>query len=466
MRSIIQRHQGKIGVLTGFAAQGVQYGSALLMLVFVVTRLTKIEAEIWYIFLTIQGLAVLADFGFQPTIARAFAAAFAGAKELRREGLGEVSQAEANHVLIRRVLIASRRLYLLLAIATGVLLLALGTPYVSSLVSGDPAMLRKVQLSWVLFSVGTALNIYLLWISPLLTGAGRLTSNYAYIILNRGGFALLGTIALLAGGDLTALAATSVMAALAARLLIAPMVNRLMRNVAPPSEADVIQDRAARREILELLWPNASRMGAVSLAGFFITRINVLILSAFAGLTVSASYAVTLQLLSAILAIGQLPTIAALPHLVKLRLEQRLSSFWTMFLKRQAFLIVFSCVGIVVLALWGQEALQMIHSKVQLLSPAMILLLGVVLLLEFNHANCGFFISTGNTVPYVVPIIIAGFAVTILATAAAVAGYGVIGVVLAQGIVQMAYNNWKWPVVLLREVGPWTRRRTAGTARS
>ncbi|HEY0129937.1 MAG TPA: hypothetical protein VGB57_00935, partial [Allosphingosinicella sp.] len=76
---ILRRHRA---VAIGLVAQLLQYGGALLMLPLVLTRLSAAEVAIFYVFLTIQGLSLLADLGFQPTFARAFASAFAGASEL------------------------------------------------------------------------------------------------------------------------------------------------------------------------------------------------------------------------------------------------------------------------------------------------------------------------------------------------------------------------------------------------
>ena len=447
MKGLIARARRQQGAAFGFIAQALQAGASLLLLPFVVTRLPAAEIGVWYVFMTIQGLAGLADFGFQPTVARGFAAAFAGASEIRREGLVHAAGPAPNLLLVKQVLMAARTLYLGLAAGVLILLLTLGLFYITRVAGREIPDVGHVQLAWVVFVFGTALNLYLLWMGSFLVGAERITQNYLLVICNRGAFALFGIAALLGGGGLMSLAIINVAAALLTRVLASSMLRPLVDPLGHvrPSRQDV-------RMILGALWPNASRSGLVGLGAFLITRINVLVISTFAGLSASASYAVSLQLLGALAVASQVPTQVALSRMVALRVRHQFGALRHLFIGRHGFMVASVVVGTLFIVFAGQPLLGMIGSKLTLLPRPTFLLLGLVMLLEANHANCAFVITTANRVPFVKAALFSGVAVAVLSTVSAWAGFGALGAIAAQGLVQLAYNNWRWPMELWREL--------------
>jgi len=442
--SFVRRHSG---LLVGLVAQTLQYGAALLMLPFLVTRLSQVEIGVWYVFVTMQGLALLADFGFQPTVARAFAAAFGGAQEVLKTGLGQESAGAPNYPLIRRILKAARWLYMGLAIAVGAVLLTAGTFYVTQVAAGEVGNLRTVQTAWIVFSIGSALNLYLAWVSPVMLGSGRVTQNYLFLIVGRGSFALIGIIVLIAGGGLLGLAFANLVSNVIARLFAVWLMRPLAPHLRGPALAG-----AEVRAVLKRLWPNAGRMGLVAVSGFMITRANVLILSALAGLTVAASYAISLQLLTALAMVAMLPTQVTLPQIVELRLRGAMAALRHLLLGRVVFFFIVYILGALAIILIGQIGFALIGSKVHLLPQLLMSLLALVVMLEMNHSNAAFVITTANDVPFVVPSLLSGIAIVLLSMILVRNGAGALGAILAQGLVQAAYSNWKWPLMAWRGI--------------
>lgn len=434
-------------VAVGIAAQALQYGVALMMLPFVVTRLPPAEVGIWYIFVTVQGLALLSDFGFQPTIARAFASAYAGAAEIQTHGLAEEAVGDPNYLLMGRLLKAARILYLGMAVSVLMLLLTAGTAYVHHIAIGQVRDLHRVEIAWLVFACSTATYLYLTWVSPLLLGTGRITQNYLFVIASRGGFALIAIAALLLGGGLLGLAIANLVANIFARLIAQVMARPILGAI---RVHDTKQQSV--RSVLRALWPNAGRMGLVSVGGFLTTRWNVLVLSMFVGLAPSGSYAISLQILTALGMVAMLPTQVALPQIVGLRVQGALGGLRRLLQERVLFYLLVYVVGAAMLVLIGQGLFQLIGSKVQLLPRPLLALLAVVMLLELNHSNFAFIITTGNKVPFVRPSLLSAGAIVLFSTGAAWAGAGVLGVILSQGLVQLAYNNWKWPLTVWQEL--------------
>lgn len=449
MKWLIGQASRHRALAVGLTAQIVQYGSALLLIPFMVTRLSAPTIGIWYIFVTVQSLAMVCDFGFQPSFTRAIALALSGARKLERTGLGEAvpQNEQPNYRLAAEALAAAHRFYRLLALGVVVILVVCGLPYITMLAREGGIPTGSVQTAWLLLCGSIGLTLSFLWISPLLMGSGRVEQNYLYIIANRSTFSILGIIVLLSGGGLVALAMTLIGAQIFARLV----AQRFMRGTLGDHDARNA-DRDAVRGVLKIVSPNAGRMGAVAISGFLITRFSLFVISSVAGVAVGGTYALSLQLLMALCAAAQLPMQVAMPRLVAARVAQdgvelrRIFSgammlYGTIYLTGAAF-VLFAI----------PPLLTLIGSHIALLDRPVLALLAVILLLEGFHSNAAFFITTANNVPFLRSSILSGIAVATGVILLSWGGAGVAWIILCQGVVQLAYNNWRWPLMAWREI--------------
>jgi len=77
-----------------------------------------------------------------------------------------------------------------------------------------------------------------------------------------------------------------------------------------------------------------------------------------------------------------------------------------------------------------------------------------IVLLEGNHSNFAGFIITKNNIPFVKSSLIAGVAIVLGDYfSLAYTTYGILGLVLVQGLSQIVYANWKWPYVVCKDFG-------------
>lgn len=423
-------------------AQVVQSAAGLALLPFMVTRLSAAEVGIWYIFMAVQGLATIADFGFQPTLARAFAVGFAGGEGLQKQGLSlSTGTGTPNLTLVAEVLSAARRLYMWLALGMFVLLALAGTPYISWLALKGGLPMLDTQIAWLLFAVAIAVNLYLLWISPMLIGAGKVELNYLYLVLGRGGFAAAGIVILISGGGLIALSCAMIASLLlgrfAARFFIAPIVASLRNVVTQPS---------GLATTLKSVSPNAVRMGCVLIGGFLITRYSLFAISTFQGLVVSGAYAISLQLFTALSAVSQMPMQISTKQLVGARIADDRLRMRRILIRNIAALVAIFTTGSLTILFALPFALHAIGSNVSLIPSPSLELLAVVMLLETQLSGAAFFITTGNDVPFLKSALWSGLAVAVLTTLVSWLGWGLIAVIASQGLVQLAYNSWRWPI--------------------
>lgn len=426
-------------------AKMAEAGATLLLLPFVVTNLSKAEAGLWFAFVAAQGLVLLADFGFQPTLARNISLAWSGVKSIDRKGLGNHERGEPNLFLAAELLAVSRRLYMYLGAGVLAVLLTAGNLWIHHLASQAGIDLREAILAWMIFSIALAMNIYFSWVPSFLAGSGAMEENYIYIVITRITQPLLGIIALISGGGLEVLALMFLIGGALSRVSAGFLLRRKISQL-PKVGVSI------RPELMATIRYNASRMGLLALSGFLITRSNLFVTSAFVGVTESASYAISLQLLNALATVSQLPLQIALPRLVAARLDQDGHFLRKTAFKTSAALVGIFGLGVLTLIFVGKPLLQMIGSNVLLMATPTFLLLALITLLEANHANFAFLISTGNEQPFVKAGVITAAIVVAGSIIVTIIGGGVLGVILFQGLTQLAYNNWKWPLVALRDM--------------
>lgn len=442
--ALARRHSA---LLAGLIAQALQYGSALAMLPILITRLSPAEIGLWYLFVAIQGLAIVADFGFQPTFARNFALAYAGVADLQAQGTHADVRDEPNWPLFHAILLAARRVYFALSAGIFVLLAVAGLLYVRRVTSQTGLDLTSVSISWIIFSFGVCLSLYFLWISPLLIGLNRMRTNYLFQIVARGGFALVGIVTLLAGGRLIALSIALVATDVIGRLFLVPTLRPILARL-----RDAVPAPGQARAAFLALLPNAVRTGIVGVAAYMIVRASAFIVTPFLGITMMASYGTTMQLVAGLQAVALLPTQVQLPAMVRAHVRHDRDT-----LRRQwhqvtlMYLLLFG-LGAFVLVLFGKPVLVLIGSRIQLIPLTALVALCVITALEGIHTVAAAIIQASNRVPFVWPAVLSGVGVILLGTAAAWAGFGILGIIVAQGLVQAAYNNWKWPLMVLREL--------------
>lgn len=86
--------------------------------------------------------------------------------------------------------------------------------------------------------------------------------------------------------------------------------------------------------------------------------------------------------------------------------------------------------------------------------PLLTVLLGVYLFLWRQQSNCAMLIANTNRIPYMWPFVIsAGLGIVASYLLLNLLGGSIYGLVLGQMVVQLAYNNWKWPHEASKRLG-------------
>lgn len=436
-------------IVWGYGAQALNIGAGLLLLPLIVHFLTAADVGLWFVFITFAGLAQLLEFGFQPTLARNASYVFSGARALSKMGLPDQAtrSGEVDLQLLHRLIATSRKIYSIVAIIAAVVMLVAGSAYIVTLLTPAQDM-RASLLAWLMFSTGHILTFYYGYLNGFLQGRGDVTQANKVTVINRSAFLLLSAVFVTSGYGLLGLGAASMLSSAIGRLF----AYRYFKSDANSRLAAALPSGPDALDLFPTLWHNASRLGAVQLGAFFIQRGNILIASSFLGLEAGASYSLTVTVLMALSGVAgvvcqiQVPHLSALqmrgdrPGLIKVY-DRIVSLAWGVFLA-----------GLAVVALYGNPLLAIAAKQIRLLPVEMTLLLGVVLLLELNHSIAATFLTTMNQVPFVSAALLSGIGVCLLSMVF-IKTLGVYGLLLAQGLVQLCYNNWKWPLQVRKHLG-------------
>jgi Na+-driven multidrug efflux pump len=207
----------------------------------------------------------------------------------------------------------------------------------------------------------------------------------------------------------------------------------------------------ARKEILKPIYPNAVKVGLTGLGAFFVTRASIIIGSLYLSLEIIASYGITIQIVAIISSIASVYFTTYQPQIVQYRIQSNNTAIKQIYLKGCLFLFGTFMFGGVALVFLGEWALNIIGSQTPLLSKSFMGVALLIYLLEANHGIAGGILLTKNEVPFFKAALFAGaFTLVLLFIFLKYTDFGVWGLVLAQGIAQGCYQNWKWPMEVMK----------------
>lgn len=439
----------KKDVTWSYVAKLFQIGSGLVTLPLILRLLTKEEVGMNYLMLTVSSIVGLMDFGFSPQFGRNFTYVNSGARRLCREGVEEERGGSIDWHLLSVLISTARFVYRRLSVLALIVMLTFGTGYIWYLTEGFTNVNNSLYI-WILYSFSTYFNIYFSYYSSLLTGSGMIRESSQAAILSKSAYLVLCTLFLLLGWGLFAVVAAN---------FIAPFVQRYVSYRAyfkPELKARLAEQTVTRKDIREtfsVIWFNAKKLGINFIGAYAVNKMGMFIIGFFLPLATIGSYGLLTQLTTIVTGIANTMFVTYLPKVSNCRVTgdrpmlKRTISF-SMVVGQ--IIMLAGALGIIFVAPY---LLELIKSQTMLPSRLICVLYLVIVALELNHSEFASVISTENKIPYVVPSLVSGGVIVLLTfIALKFTTLGLLGVVLVQGIVQAAYNNWRWPLWVFREL--------------
>jgi O-antigen/teichoic acid export membrane protein len=426
-------------VVWSWAFNFLRLASGVLLLPLLLLLLSKPDLGMYYVFLSLNGIILVLDLGFSPSIGRFIGYAMGGAKRLKAFGMVEDEvHGEPNRTLLWELLLTGRIFYRFVAVAAAVLL---GLP-------GSLMVMQKVgetsspQLTWVAWGVSVAAvaaetyfnvwNVFLRSINQVLT-ATRISMLAYFLRL------VLACILLWAGWGLLSLPAASLATSLIIRHFSRHYCLKALAACPRPEHVDW-------RAHFRIIWPNSWRLGLYFAGAYLSTNGNVLLCSGFLGLAATANYGLSLQIINIVSGMAAVWTHVKWPLIGQLVAKQNIETLrrllWPRLWLQMGTYVVLATGAIV----FGPFLVRLVGSDKELLPAAWLVLLAVNGLLEAHCSVWNTLISMWNELPMLWPSLATnavslGLNLLFVQLPGAHAGLLVLGPLLASA----ALNYWFWP---------------------
>jgi O-antigen/teichoic acid export membrane protein len=440
----------KKDVVWGYFAQFFTIASGILILPLVLRLLTPEEIGMNFLMLTIGTMVSLLDFGFAPQIGRNFSYVFAGAQILQKEGLGISNEVNAtvNYRLLATLIHTAKFIYRIISFVVLFVMLSFGTLYIYIITKGFTNV-DNALIIWCLYSVSTFFNIYYAYYISMLSGKGMIKEMQKSIVYSRIAYIMISVVLLLFDFGLIGVVLAN---------FIAPFVSRYLSyhyfyslDIKEKINNFII-DKSEILDLFTIIWYNAKKLGIVYIGAYAITKFGIFLSGLYLTLPEVASYGIMMQLVGVISTVaGTLFTISN-PRFSILKFERNNTLLLKNFaLSMGVFYLVF-IIGGFILAFIGPLLFSALKSNIALPATYIILLYVVVMMLEANHSYFSTIIVIGNSVPFVwISLMTGGLIILGSFISLYYTNLGILGLVLVQGGVQGAYNNWKWPKVVCKD---------------
>jgi len=446
-------HIGKREIAWSYAGTAFMIGAGVLLLPFILHKMPQETVGIWNIFQTITALVLLLDFGFRPSFARNISYIFSGVKTLQKDGVAHTtSDAEVDYGLLKGTLKAMQYFYRWMALAVFGLLATVGTLYFWYILQKYSGDRQDAMIAWVLLIAINCYNLYTMYYDSLLTGKGYVKRNQQINMLGQTVYISLAIGLIYAGMGLTAIVASQLISAVIRRVL----TYRVFFTQELKMRLKDVEAQAPKM-ILDAITPNAVKIGMTQLGGFLVNKSSILIGSAFLTLEQVACFGITMQVMDILARCATVFYQSYMPKLAQCRAEQDLIGLKRYYLLCTGSLWAVYAAGGILWIFLGEWALNLIGSQTHFVPISMLLVMMLISTLEHNHAVSAGFIMADNKIPFFIPSLASGAAtVLLLWIFLGPLEMGMWGLILAPGIAQLAYQNWKWPSVVIKEL--WVKK--------
>lgn len=442
-------HIGKREIIWSYTGTAFMIGAGVLLLPFILNKMPDETVGVWNIFQTITALVLLLDFGFKPTFARNISYIFSGVKSLQKDGVEHTdSNANVDYGLLKGSLAAMKRFYQWVALAVFGLLLTAGTVYFYYILQKYSGDRMDAFIAWLLLIAINCYNLYTFYYDALLTGKGYVKQSQQINMLGQVVYIGLAIGLIYAGFGLTAIVGSQFVSTIIRRYL----TYKVFFTAQLKEKLACVQAQAPKN-ILKAITPNAIKIGLTNLGGFCVNKSAILIGSAFLTLEQIACYGITIQVMDILARCASVFYQSYTPKLAQCRAENNLPQLKRYYLLCTGSLWAVFIIGGIAWIFLGEWALAFMNSQTHFVPIGMLCVMLLISALEHNHAVSAGFIMADNKIPFFIPSLLSGGATVILLFVFLyIFDLGIWGLILAPGLAQLAYQNWKWPSVVIKEL--------------
>jgi O-antigen/teichoic acid export membrane protein len=437
-------------IFWNYAATFLKIASAIILLPLILKIMPSEMVGVWTVFMSITAFSSLLNFGFNGSFTRNVTYIFSGVNNLKVKGHETVSEVNQpiDYGLLKGVIIAMQWVYLRMAILLFLILSTLGTWYMYSILQNYKGVTQEVYIAWIILCLINTYNLYTLYYGSLLQGKGLVKKSKQIVIVGHLVYLGIASVFILSGFGLIAIVSAQASSVVIVRWLS----YRFFFTIEIKQKLKEAIERN-KIEILKAIYPNALKIGISTLGKFMIQTSPIIIGPLYLSLEEIATYGITMQFINVIGTLAGIYTLTFGPKISQLRVKQNNNSIKEYYLKGQLVLFVTYIVGGLGLLLFGKWGINLIGSKTQLMP---LFLITLALFLNFEQSNRSIaagILLTKNEVPFYKAYFISGIVIVIgLFACLTFLEMGLLTLLLVPLVVDIAYQAWKWPLEVKKEL--------------
>lgn len=438
----------KMDIIWSYAGTLFSLSSGFILLPFILIFLNSDEVGLWYIFLAINGLVNLFDFGFDPTFARNIAYAWSGATEITRTGAKFTkNNNKVNYKLLKTLIVTSRNLYRIISLIAFFFVSTIGTVYMLYISRGLTGYDHIV--AWAIFCVSLFLNLYMGYFSALLRGVGAVAIINRATIFSKLSQLLISVILLSLNFGLISVAIGFLTNGLVLRYLCRYGFYNYKNMSEHLNSVKYLLTKSDVKSAMHIVSYNAFRDGLVSLSNYLTTQVSSIIASLFFTLGQTGIYSISLQFANAVSSISASMIYAYHPTLQSAYINKDTNTERNIIARGLSVLYFLSILGTIAVVIFAFPILSVIKPGSSFNIPVF-LGLSLYTFLWQQQSTSASYISNTNRVPYMPAFVISSITGIILTLIIIkFTNIGIWSLIVGPLIVQAVYNNWKWTHVVM-----------------
>jgi O-antigen/teichoic acid export membrane protein len=419
-------------ILKAYIAQFLNIASGILILPIIYFIFDETVISFWFSIVTFAGFIQMLEMGLLPTGARHISYIYHN--ESIKAGFG-------SNITVNSYIERIKFFYLFIALGGLLLLSILFYVFVYYVYAGN----FYLYITGILFLLSYLINIYFNWLNAFYIGISKQEVNYNFALIQRICFIFFGVLILLLTKNILFYSLSLILIVLITRYY----QYKKYRNEHYKSEvlrataSDINETKLVSKTIIS----QSLDIGIVGLATFLVQKFSILIAAAFLSKTEHAQYSLTITIIYVAFGLSSTYTNLHIHSLCEAFYKNK-ESFRIML--KPLYLSANTLFLILLLPIFiiNFFSIEVFTSK--LLSFNLFFFLSFVLILELNHSISSTIITTMNEIPFRNSAIISSISIVCLQFLT-IEFFGVYGLIFSIFIVNLIYNNWRWPLYVYQK---------------
>ena len=414
-----------------------------------IIHLTPQLFGIWLLFSNLTTLMLLLLLGLDNTLPRLLSYILAGAKEVQVKKISskDLFSEVANLDLLSDFMKRSKELIFKLSGMQAVIALLLW-PYVFAAAEKyNQVKVVEILGIWLIYGIGIVFLFSFHLYNSLIRGIGEIWLANLLVAGQRLMFLTISTLMLLERQNLYSIAVAFLLSNFAVFYFSKKVIDSKLSLLTVENQIHSQLNPVSISEILI----NTRLLAINSISGFLILRFSMLASVLVLDVRTATQYNLTITLYLSLygicLEIARNYTTLLNTYQAKKSLNQLRTTYRHM---RFNALSIFA-IGATILIVFGNSLVMQLSPGLNLFPAAPLTVIFLIYMLELNHTISAIYLSSHNYFPMTGPVILAGAFIALVGVAASTV-FSFWGFILSHGLIQLFYNNWKWPYMVRKEL--------------